>query len=123
MKFSEEKGSNDYIITSYTSDSIVINQKPYTKSLIITPNQLIPDWDVQDIDQLGEPSLREILSLDPEIIILGTGSQHHFLTPTQMRILVKANVGFEVMPTSAAIRTYTILASEDRQVVAGLILD
>jgi uncharacterized protein len=39
-----------------------------------------------------------------------------------MRPLIDAGIGFEVMDTGAACRTYNILMAEGRQVLAALIV-
>jgi uncharacterized protein len=37
-------------------------------------------------------------------------------------LLIEAGIGYELMSTAAACRTYNVLVAEDRDVVAGLIL-
>jgi len=53
---------------------------------------------------------------------LGTGSVFRFPHPALTRPLVEAGIGLEVMDTQAACRTYSVLASEGRRVVAALII-
>ncbi|MHB9051095.1 MAG: MTH938/NDUFAF3 family protein, partial [Thiomonas delicata] len=42
--------------------------------------------------------------------------------PSLLQPLMAQGIGFEVMNTAAACRTYNILASEGRRVVAGLVV-
>jgi uncharacterized protein len=40
-----------------------------------------------------------------------------------LRALINAKIGFEIMDTQAACRTYNILVGEGRQAMAALLLD
>ena len=64
--------------------------------------------------------LIKIEVLKPEVIIIGTGKKHLFLDRSLLKQLVALGIGYEVTTTSAACRTYNILISEDRRVVAAL---
>ena len=57
-----------------------------------------------------------------EIIIVGTGATQVFPSPDVLAPLVTHGVGFEIMDTRAACRTYNILMAEGRNVVAALIM-
>ena len=58
---------------------------------------------------------------DPEIIIFGTGKEQVFPDPALFVPLMERGIGYEVMNTGAACRTYNILLSEERRVLAALI--
>jgi len=55
-------------------------------------------------------------------MLIGTGTVQRFPDPVALRPLIEAGIGFEIMSTPAACRTYNILVAEDRQVVAALIV-
>ncbi len=59
----------------------------------------------------------------PEIVLLGCGARFRFPSPAVLAPLYGAGIGVEVMDTRAACRTYNILLSEGRRVVAALIVD
>jgi uncharacterized protein len=59
--------------------------------------------------------------LKPEIVILGTGAAQRFPRRDLMRELAAAGVGVEIMDSRAACRTYNILATEGRKVVAAIL--
>ena len=46
-----------------------------------------------------------------------------FPRPDLLRALINAKIGFEIMDTQAACRTYNILVGEGRQAMAALLLD
>ena len=51
-----------------------------------------------------------------------TGTRHNVPTAVALVPVLEAKVGYEIMGSEAACRTYNVLASEGRRVVAGLIL-
>ena len=59
----------------------------------------------------------------PELFILGTGARQHFPKPEVLKPLIEARIGFEIMDSQAACRTYNILMGEGRQVLAAILLD
>ena len=59
----------------------------------------------------------------PELVVFGSGSKLRFAPPALLRGLMARRIGVETMDTQAACRTYNILASEGRNVVAALILE
>ena len=93
-----------------------------TSSLIITPERLIRDWAPGRIEDLAISHLDEILALEPEVVLLGCGETLRFPAPALSSHLARAGVGFEVMDTPGACRTYNILMSEGRSVAAGLMM-
>ena len=92
------------------------------QSLILTPLQLITDWEPNQLDELAATHLEMILKLEPELVLLGTGSRQRFPAMDIMLPLQQAQVGIEVMDTAAACRTFNILVAEGRHVVAALLM-
>ena len=64
-----------------------------------------------------------MLALAPELVIFGSGQRLRFVAPALLRPLIERRVGVETMDTAAACRTYNVLASEGRAVVAALLLE
>lgn len=62
-------------------------------------------------------------ALQPELVIVGTGKKQVFLNPKILQPLIKAKIGFEMMDSQAACRTYNILMGEGRKVLAAIILE
>jgi uncharacterized protein len=111
-----------YQIKSYQPGSIQINDQIFTHSVIITPNELIESWPPQTVAELSAESLAPIAALQPNILLIGTGSQLIFLRLEIYGELINLGIGVEIMDTGAACRTFNALTSEDRNVVAALII-
>ncbi len=122
MKFAQDSQDEGYVITAYNDDGISINGKAFSKSLIITPTKLDEEWDVEAIDLLQAEHTEQILNFKPELIIIGTGNKLIFPPVEIYSNIIKQGIGVDYMDTQAACRTYNILMSEGRGVVAGLIL-
>ena len=77
-------------------------------------------WAPGSFDALDEDSFSALLAFKPELVIFGSGHRIRFPQPRWLRGLMQARVGLETMDTAAACRTYNVLASEHRSVVAAL---
>ncbi|MES9934961.1 MAG: Mth938-like domain-containing protein [Sedimenticola sp.] len=122
MKFTETDPSSGYTIKAYSDGKIVIDEKVFTSSLILTPEQVIPDWRPEHFDSLANDDFKQIVDLKPDLVLLGTGEKHRFPSPPLYQALVNAGIGLETMTTPAACRTYNILMQEGRKVAAALLL-
>ncbi len=99
-----------------------VGQKRYEQNLVVTPAELILDWHQGNFSELDYVHFEKLRLLNPEVVLLGTGSTHCFLHPKQYAHLTEHQISIECMTTVAACRTYNILMSEGRKVVAALIL-
>jgi uncharacterized protein len=122
MHFAQEDCSSELMVTAYDEGVVTIGETHYRESLILTRERLIPDWRPQQPDDLRAADLDLVRAEKPEILLLGTGSTIHFPSPGVTAGLLEAGIGVEVMDTAAACRTYNILLSEEREVIAALLL-
>ena len=122
MKFAQDSQEDGYVITAYDSSSITINGKMFSQSLVVANTQLNENWDIASIELLTPGHIDLVLSFKPELILIGTGSKLTFPTIEVYAGIIERGIGVDFMDTGAACRTYNILMSEGRDVVAGLIL-
>jgi uncharacterized protein len=122
MRFSLDSDVNHYAITSYGLDWVRVGEQEFRRSLIVTAERLVSDWPPQTFGDLVESHFETIASLEPEIVLLGTGSRQRFPRTSLFRSLLARGVGVEVMDTAAACRTYNIIMLEGRRVAAALLL-
>jgi uncharacterized protein len=93
----------------------------YTGSLLISASTLISDWPARDFESLDESLLEPVFQMQPDVVLIGTGGQQKFLSPELMVGFFNRGIGAETMTTLAACRTFNILVSEQRRVVAALL--
>jgi uncharacterized protein len=83
----------------------------------------IEAWDVAGVDLLTPESLAPVLQRADaiELLLLGTGLEHRPPAAGASDAIRGAGIGFDVMSTGAAARTWNILLAEGRRVAAALI--
>ena len=121
MEFNLEVPQNEFFVRSVSEEGICVHKDFYDKPFILSGERIIPDWNVKSIDDIDETSLKPIFDLQPEVILIGTGRNHLFLPPATQAHFIRRNFGYEVMTTDAACRTFNVLVSEGRNVVAALL--
>jgi len=122
MKFAEDHNILNYKITGYDSAGVEINGRMFKQSFILSPMQLISDWQPQDLSSLTIEDFADLYEMKPEVIILGTGEKQVFPDREILKFLVQNRIGYEIMNTQAACRTFNIIMAEDRNVVAGMFI-
>ena len=122
MKIEREQAAGRNMFTGYGEGYVEVNRARHSSSLVVAADRLVTDWPVNSIEALGADHLAAIAELKPEVVLLGTGAKFVFPEPRRLEPLRKVGIGVEVMDTAAACRTYNILLSEGRNVVAALIV-
>jgi uncharacterized protein len=109
-------------VTAYGPGFIEINKVRHTAAVVLTPER-VDAWAIESFDTLAESDFARLRALDPEVVLLGTGTRQRFPHPRLSRSLADAHIGLEVMSTAAACRTYNILMAEGRKVAAALLVE
>ncbi|OOG24561.1 hypothetical protein B1C78_08645 [Thioalkalivibrio denitrificans] len=122
MKMTQDFGSGSYLITGYGAGMVRINETRHTTSLIVTPEGVDTGWPPERFDDLDLACFRSLLEDPPEIVILGTGATLRFPPRDILAAFRSRSIGFEVMDTGAACRTYNIVMAEGRPVAAALLM-
>ena len=122
MKFHITQAEGRNLFTGYGDGYVAINHRRFEHAVLVAPDHEVRQWDAPEFDDLSARHFDSLLELKPEIVILGTGDTLRFPRPEVARALASAAIGFEVMDTKAACRTYNILMAEGRQVVAAILL-
>ena len=123
MKLQSDPHSGANTITGYGDSYVEINKTPYSHAVLLSSDGEIQEWDIKSFDGLSATDFSQMASLKPELIIIGTGKRQRFPKPELLRTLIDAKIGFEVMDSQAACRTYNILVGEGRQVLLALIVE
>ena len=116
----DHPGDHTYV-RSVSEKGIRIADEVYTGAVILTPDGVFTDWPVATFRDLTEETLATAMALEPEVLLIGTGRSQAFLAPELAMSLYRKQIGFEVMTTEAACRTFNILVSEARKVVAAVL--
>ena len=110
-------------VTAYGPGFIEINGVRHDSAVKLAPDAPPSTWNVPRFDALRTEDFEALVVDRPEVVLLGTGLRQRFPHPRLSASLASARIGFEVMDTQAACRTYNILVAEGRRVLAVLLLD
>ncbi len=121
MDITQDFADSNFVITGYNPGCVLINNEPYTQSLIVNSETLITPWEVTGISDLNESTLATIIKDQPEIVILGTGESLQLPAPKIIALFAQHRIGLEFMNTGAACRTHGILTAEGRKATAAII--
>ncbi len=117
-----DNNESHYQIRAYKPGFLRVNDKVYTTSIILTANELIENWQPDDISKLTADSLQPVIDLHIDILLIGTGDKLIFPKMEIYGHLINHGIGVEIMDTSAACRTFNALSAENRRVAAALIV-
>jgi len=123
MKFTLQTPSSSNLVHACSETEIRVREHVIRASVILTETEIVFDWPPACIEELSLLHLQAALQLNPELILLGTGTRQVFPDARVIAAVQAAGVGFEVMDTRAACRTYNILVQEGRKVAAALIVE
>jgi uncharacterized protein len=115
------EAAEEHAIQTYTDHQIQINSIIYERSLIVSRKEIITDIAITNIQELDEQYLDLLLQCKPELIIIGHNNLGSLPPMKIISQLSQKRIGMECMSIGAACRTYNILLSELRGVVAGFI--
>jgi uncharacterized protein len=120
MDLTLQRPGEHHYIHSVSADGIRVVDQVCTGSIIVSANRLITDWPVETAGEITAAHIGQILDLEPEIVLIGTGERQVFLEAEMLMHFYRQPVGVEIMSTRAACDTFNILVSEGRNVVAAL---
>lgn len=143
MQLQKENNPALNTITAYDVDYVEINRTKHHSSIYFGPEGAVEPFAAQSVDDITESLLKSIIGLDqikqdpmaflagdspalpenaPEVLLIGTGETQRLIAPQITSSLLSLRIGVEVMDTRAAARTYNILMSEGRKVIAALLI-
>jgi uncharacterized protein len=122
MKLQLSEGGTEPHFTGYGEGYVAVSGQRYECPLLVIPGRAVEHWNVTSFETLTAADFDALLAMQPEIVVFGSGATLRFPRPEIVRPLAEAGVGLEVMDTRAACRTYNILLSEDRKVLAAILM-
>lgn len=144
MQLQKETNPALNTVTAYDEDYIEVNKTRHQQSIYFMAEGPIHHLDLQDPIDFTTEVLQKVTGVRPvakdpmaflegtdsalenpeqiEVVLIGTGPKQIFLPAAVTSELLALRIGVEVMDTPAAARTYNILMSEGRRVVAALII-
>ena len=122
MRFTQDSSSAVNVIRAYTAGELRINEGIYRGAVILDASTVLPEPSIENLDELIAGDMARVLTLQPELVLLGTGARQIFPPAAFGARFLRAGIGFEVMDTGAACRTFNVLVGEQRRVAAMLLI-
>jgi uncharacterized protein len=110
------------LIRRYGADFITIGEEEIRASCIVGASTLIRDWPPRDVSALSVEHLAPLFEYQPEVVVLSTGPRQQFPRAALRAEFATRRIGLEVMEVGAACRTFNVLLSEERRVLAAVLL-
>lgn len=122
MQLAQENPGFRYVLRGVGPGGVLVNQSTLDASFLVAPDRLVEGWRPRSAAGLQPEDLEPVLALAPAVFILGTGARGVFPSQAVLAAMLVRGVGIEVMDSAAAARTFNVLATEGRAVVAGFLL-
>lgn len=110
-----------HAIAAYDGQTIQAAGQRFSGPVAIGWQQAPQSLELPPISELTTDALGEWLDSGCELLLLGCGHRQAFPPPATLAAIQQRGIGCESMITSAACRTYNVLLSEQRRVLALLI--
>jgi uncharacterized protein len=119
-RFDRTPDAEGPLVQGFTGGGFSVDGKVY-RALQLSPVRA-EEWDAPPVAQLSVPDFEALIALDPppEFVLLGTGPSLRFPPRALTAALEARGIGIEVMDSRAAARTWSLLRSEERWIVAAL---
>jgi len=122
MRFTQQVSTNVNVIRGYAPGELRINADVHHTALLVASSALHSLPALLSVDDLTLEHAAALRALEPELVLLGTGTRQLFPAAFFGAEFLRAGIGFEVMDTGAACRTFNVLTSEQRRVAALLMV-
>jgi uncharacterized protein len=122
VKFQPDTLAGVNMISRHEPGRVWVGSAAHSGSVVVPWVGSVLPWDAPRFEALSEEHFERIARLQPEVVLFGSGPRLRFPPAAWLRPLIERRIGIETMDTAAACRTYNVLASEQRSVVAALLI-
>jgi uncharacterized protein len=121
VKFQPDTLNGVNLISRHEPGRVWVGNAAHAGSVVVPWVGNVLPWAAPSFEALSADHFEQIARLQPEVVLFGSGLRLRFPPAAWLRPLIERRIGIESMDTAAACRTYNVLASEQRSVVAALL--
>lgn len=108
------------MISEFSFGKIVVDGKTYTSDIKIVDGQVISDWWRKKGHRVDIEDISDILSAEPEIVVIGRGTPGLLKSTVSLReYLAASHIELIEKKTPKAIEAFNKLFQQGRKVAAG----
>ena len=122
MQLTLENPDFRYSLRGAGGDYALVNERRLEASFLLAPNDLVTGWRPATVADLQPQDMDAVLAMQPALVLLGSGASLRVPAPAVMATCLTRGIGIEVMDNAAAARTFNVLATEGRRVVAAFLI-
>ncbi|HET7843339.1 MAG TPA: MTH938/NDUFAF3 family protein [Xanthomonadales bacterium] len=122
MQLTQQPFGAGLFIRRAGAQAIVVVDRELVRSFALSPERVLEDWPPASAAAIDAAAMAALLALEPAVVLLGTGARLARPPASALAPLLTRGIGCEVMDNAAAARTFNVLASEGRKVVAAFVL-
>ena len=123
MQLTEHRPERELFVRAADATRVVIVDREFRRSLVLSAERVIEDFAPQRVSELDTAAIASVLTLTPEVVLLGTGGRAVFPPQAVLAEFLKRGIGLETMDSAAAARTFNVLAGEGRKVAAIFLIE
>jgi hypothetical protein len=112
--------ARDVMIENYSFGHMVVDGRDYDEDLKVVGDRILDNWWRQKGHRVALDDLKDILSADPDILVIGMGASGNMRVPDDLRSALEEQ-GIEVIaePTAEAAKTFDRLRDEGKNVAGA----
>lgn len=108
------------LIENYSFGTIIVDGETYHHDVILCPDKIEINWIRQESHSLVPEDIAEIISYQPEILIVGTGAYGVLQVPsTTVAMLKRQHIRLIAEPTARACEIFNEYVSKGQKVVGA----
>ena len=122
MQLTLENPDFRYSLRGAGGDYALVNERRLEASFLLAPNDLVTGWRPATVADLQPQDMDAVLAMQPARGSAGWRHCRATPAPAVMATCLTRGIGIEVMDNAAAARTFNVLATEGRRVVAAFLI-
>jgi len=122
MQLTEHRNENQLFIRRADAESISIIDREFRASVLLNATRVDESFAPRRVEELDQSAIARIFALEPDVVLLGTGSRAAFPPQHVLAEFLRRGVGLETMDNAAVARTFNVLVGEGRNAVAAFLL-
>lgn len=122
MLLTEHRNERELFVRHADAASVTVVDRQFSRSLIVAADRVVEDFPATTVAELDAAAIASVLALQPEVVLLGTGTRATFPAQAVLAEFLKRGIGLETMDNAAAARTFNVLAGEGRRAIAVFLL-
>jgi len=122
MGLIQHKPTTKFHIRAAGARHVLIGEREHRTSLAFSATEMVDPWHAEIDQVISDEALEVLLAFKPDLVLIGVGQERVLPDMRVLGYFLSRRIGCEMMNLQSCARTFNVLVSEGRNVVAGLVL-